>query len=52
MNPITLPVAELKPALIGLGKIIQQTHDAARPGPPPRRTEPRRLGHTGRHGPR
>ena len=26
MNPITLPMAELKPALTGLGKLIQKSH--------------------------
>jgi hypothetical protein len=26
MKPITLPMAELKPALIGLGKLIQKSH--------------------------
>ena len=26
MHPITLPMAELKPALIGLGKLIQKSH--------------------------
>ena len=26
MKPITLPMAELKPALTGLGKLIQKSH--------------------------